>query len=263
MQPKPASLGPHVASAFQDPSVVAAYHHRPPYPASVFDILVDLIADSPRHVLDVGCGTGFLARPLAERIARVDAVDVSQAMIEEGKRSPLGDHPHLRWIIGRAEDAALQPPYALITAGDSLHWMDWYEIMPRFADLLTPHGYLAILGAGQLPLPWEAELKPIIQRYSTIRDYQPYDLVHELEVRGLFRRVGARGTEPVAINQSLDSYVESFHGRASFSRDRMDPADAAAFDAEVRTLVSSMTPDTVALQLVTEVTWGKPLRPGG
>lgn len=90
----------------------------------MFNVLVGLIAGEPRTVLDLGCGTGFIARPLAPRVDRVDAIDVSEAMIEEGKRLPGGDHPHLQWIVGRAEDVALHPPYALITAGDSLHWME-------------------------------------------------------------------------------------------------------------------------------------------
>lgn len=259
MQPKPAFLGPQTSSAFQDPSVAAAYQARPPYPAATFDILADLMDDSPRHVLDVGCGTGFLARPLAERAERVDALDVSATMIAHGKLLPGGESPRLRWIVGRAEDAPLDPPYALITAGDSLHWMEWDVVMPRFARLLTPNGYLAILTVDWLPVPWEAGLKSLVPRYSTIRDHQPYDPAKDVEVRGIFRRVGERRTKPVPFTQSLDAYVESFHGRASFSRERMDPDAAAAFDSEVRALVGSSSQETVTLQLVAEIAWGKPL----
>jgi SAM-dependent methyltransferase len=263
MQPKPEHLGPHVASAFRDPSVARAYQYRPTYPPAVFDILDELAVDEPRRVLDVGCGTGLLARPLAERVEAVDALDVSPEMIDWGRRLPGGDHPRLAWIVGWAEDAPLRPPYALITAGDSLHWMDWPVVMARFAQTLTPRGLLAILGVGQLETPWDAQLLPIIRRYSTIGDYRPYDLVEELERRGLFRRVGARRTEPVAFAQTLDDYIESFHGRASFSRERMAPADAAAFDAAMRALVAAHAGDTVELRLVTEVTWGTPLAPSG
>jgi len=261
VQPKPAFLGPQTSSAFQDPSVVVAYQYRPPYPDAVFDILADLMTDSPRHVLDAGCGTGFLARPLAERAERVDAVDVSAEMVAQGKRLPGGDSPRLRWIVGRAEDAPLDPPYALITAGDSLHWMEWDAVMPRFARLLAPHGYLAILTVGWLPVPWETGLKTIIQRYSTISNFQPYDPAKDVEARGLFRRVGERHTEPLPFTQSLDDYIESFHGRASFSRERMDPTGAAAFDSDLRALISSFSQDTVAFQLVAEIVWGSPLAP--
>src|SRR6185436_20285760 len=110
MLPKPAGFGQQYASAFQESSVAAAYQHRPPYPPETFSVLASLIAGSPRSVLDVGCGTGVIARHLVESVDRVDAVDVSPAMIEQGKRAPHGDHPRLNWITGRAEEAPLAPP---------------------------------------------------------------------------------------------------------------------------------------------------------
>ena len=260
MQPKPDFLGPQAAASFQDSSVVRAYQYRPSYPEAVFDILAGLIVDSPRHVLDVGCGTGALARHLVTKVDRVDAIDISQEMIEQGKQLPQGDHSHLNWVIGRAEDTPLHPPYALITAGASLHWLDWYIVMPRFARMLTSHGYLAILGVDLLETPWEDDLRSIRRRYGTIPNWQYYDHIKAVEERGLFQKVGTQSTEPLPFTQSLADYIESFHGRASFSRERMTPENAAAFDEEVRTLVSPFCEgDMVELQAVTEIVWGKPL----
>lgn len=259
MIPKPKHLGPEYAAQFQDRSVVIAYEHRPPYPVEVFDILIGLITDGPRAVLDVGCGTGKLARKLVERVDRVDAVDWSQAMIEMGKQLPGGDHPKLAWIHGRAEDASLHPPYALIVAGASLHWMDWYIVLPRFRKMLTSHGYLAITGDGWLPSPWDAEVQQIIPHYSTNQDYQPYNLVEELTWRGLFETVGAQETAPVRFIQSIDSYIESFHARNGFSRERMSREAAAAFDAAIKEVVLPFAEDgQIELQLVSTVAWGKP-----
>jgi len=64
-----------------------------------------------------------LARPLAPLVDRIHAVDWSAAMIEGGRRLPGGDHPNLIWTVGAAETVALVPPYGLVTAGASLHWM--------------------------------------------------------------------------------------------------------------------------------------------
>lgn len=260
MRPRPAYFGSRYAASFQDHSVAAAYQYRPPYPPAVFEILIGLIRDRPRHVLDIGCGAGAIARRLVERVDHIDAVDVSLAMIEVGARLPHGDHPRLTWIAGRVEEAPLRSPYALITAGDSLHWMEWDVVLPRLQPMLTPRGRLALLTAGQLPTPWDAELLPLLQRYSLNQDYQPVDLVAELEQRGLFQPQGAQQTAPFRFTQSLDDYVESFHGRSSFSRERMGSDAAAAFDAEVRALVEKFAPDTVELQLVTDLVWGKPLQ---
>jgi SAM-dependent methyltransferase len=258
MEPENSRRQAEPFTAFQDPSVIASYRYRPPYPAEVFTVLSGLITETPRRVLDIGCGTGFVARELLPHADAVDAVDVSTGMIEAGKRLPGGDDPRLRWIVGRAEDAPLDPPYALITAGDSLHWMDWPVLMPRLRAMLTVNGYLAVFENGQEPPPWQAELLPIIRRYSTLRDYTPFSLVDELVRRNLFTVRGTHTTAPVPFTQPIEDYIASFHGRSSFSLERMTPADAAAFDAAVRDLVRAYNPDAVTLSLVTGIAWGKP-----
>ncbi len=52
MLPKPTHLGIEYAAQFKDTSIVEAYHHRPPYPAEVFEMLADLVVDEPCSVLD-------------------------------------------------------------------------------------------------------------------------------------------------------------------------------------------------------------------
>jgi SAM-dependent methyltransferase len=260
MEPQPACYGPEHAAAFQDAEAARAYQHRPPYAPEVFARLRDLVAGEPRRVLDAGCGTGFIARPLAQLVDAVDALDISPAMIAEGRRLPGGDHPRLRWIVGAAEDAALEPPYGLITAADSLHWMRWEVTLPRFAALLAPGAQIAILEHGWLPTPWGAELTEIIRRFSVNRDYRPVNLVEELERRGLFRTKGRVETTPWPFAQSLDAYVESFHGRSSLARARMGAETAGAFDAAVRDAVRPHAGDTVTLELVTTITHGEPIR---
>jgi SAM-dependent methyltransferase len=262
VKPKPVFLGPEQAAVFQSDAVAKAYQFRPPYPEAAFDTLINLMLDTPQHVLDIGCGTGFIARRLVGRATHIDALDISAAMIAQGRRLPGGDAPTLRWIVGAAENAPLNPPYALIVAGDSLHWMNWATLMPRLATMLTPAGSLALLGVGQLPTPWDDQLLPVILHYSTNRDYRPYNLVAELETRGLFRTSGRHTTVPLAFSQPLEEYIESFHGRASFARERMGRAAASAFDNAIRTVVSQYSRNGVSLQVVTEVVWGKPLRPG-
>ena len=259
MQPKPDFYDTRYAAAFQEASVARSYRYRPTYPAATFDVLANLITDSPRHVLDAGCGTGAIARPLVERVDRIDAVDVSQEMINQGKQLPSGDHPHLTWIVGRVEDVPLQPPYALITTGQSIHWMDWLVVVPRFAQMLTPHGFLAILDVDDVAPPWQDGLWQIIKRYSTIPHWQAYDHIKGLEERGLFQQYGTWRSEPSLFTQSLDDYVESFHARASLARERMTPANAQAFEEDLRALVYSYSQDTVELQIVAEIVWGKPL----
>ena len=258
---KPKHLDIEYASQFKDRSIVDAYHHRPAYPAEVFTILTNLMAGGPRAVLDVGCGTGDLARNLAPLVERVDAVDFSQNMIEKGKSLPGGDHPNLNWIYGRVEEVPLHPPYALVTAGESLHWMEWDIVLPLFRKILVPGGYLAIVGRIGNPKPWDAELRAIIPQFATNKDYQPYDLIEELELRGLFQKRGEIHTTPVPFVQSVDNYIESFHSMNGFSRDRMGEEMATAFDDAVRNAVSSFQKDgQLTMSVSGGVVWGIPGR---
>ncbi|MGE0544698.1 MAG: trans-aconitate 2-methyltransferase [Dehalococcoidia bacterium] len=261
MQPKPAHLGDAYAAQFSDAGIVAAYHHRPPYPAETFPMLAGLITTAPRTLLDVGCGTGDIARGLLPFVERIDAVDRSAPMIAAGRSLPSGGDPRLRWILGMVESADLSPPYALITAGESLHWMDWAVVLPRFAELLTPGGVLAMIGRQTTPEPWSAALGEIIPRYSTNREFQPYDLTEELTRRGLLTVQGTKTTSPVLFRQSVAGYVESFHSRNGFSRDRMMPGQAAGFDEELTHLVASFATDgLVELQVTGRIVYGLPHR---
>jgi len=257
MMQKPKHLEIEYAEQFKDLSIVEAYRHRPAYPVEVFDILASLIQGEVRSVLDVGCGTGYIARNLVDRVERLDAVDFSLHMIQKGKTLPNGDNPRLRWLYGRVEDVVLDPPYALVTAGESLHWMDWNVVLPRFHEVLTPGGYLAVVEKETLPEPWHNQLGAIIPQFTTNKDYQPYNLIGELERYGLFQKVGEKTTAPVLFVQSVDDYIESFHSRNGFSRERMGPELADAFDQEARKILLRTHKDGVlSMQVVGSVVWG-------
>jgi SAM-dependent methyltransferase len=258
---KPAHLNQYSASAFQEQGVVEAYQHRAQYSSETFEVLRDLMPDRNGRALDVGCGTGFVARYLVRYVGQVDAIDISSRMIEQGKKLEYGKHPNLYWHVARAEEAAPQPPYALITAGESLHWMDWETVMPHFADLLESNGVLAMLSLVEEPCVWRQELGDIIAKYSTVQNFQPIDVPIEFERRGLFVRHGSKRTTSVEFRQTLESYVESFHGRASFSRERMTPKNSFDFDQAIRDLVTLHTPHEVVLNVASEIVWGTPVRP--
>ncbi len=260
MLPKPKHLSLTYAEQFKEQSVVAAYAHRPPILDAVLDQLLHLLVDAPRVVLDVGCGTGAVARPFASRVARVDAVDFSAAMIATGRQLPDGDHPNLRWIESSVESAPLAPPYALIVASESLHWMDWAVVMPRFRSLLSAQGLLAIVGQDSTRQSWDSELfSQLIPRYSTNQDFVSYNLVEELTKRHLFRQLGEYHTPPTPFQQSIASYVESIHSRNGFSRDRMTVENARAFDEAVTEILTRAYPDgMVQIEVVGHVVWGEP-----
>lgn len=260
--PKPAHLGRPYAEQFADAAIVAAYRFRPPYPPATFDVLATLLGEKGGAVLDVGCGRGDLTLPLARIADRVDAVDPSQGMIAAARGRAGGDHSGVRWIEAPIETARLEGPYALVTAGQSLHWTEWAVALPRLAGLLVPAGWLAIVDRRFLTMPWDEELRGIIPRYSTNRDYEPYDVVEELEARALFQLEGGRDVDFVPFRQGADDYVEALHSANGFSRDRMSAPAAADFDREVRALLRTHgIGEAFDSGIGARIRWGRPRAP--
>jgi len=249
-----------LGGVFANPGVAAAYMHRPPYPPDVFDVLERLITDEPRVVLDIGAGDGAIARPLASRVGRVDAVDISVAMIEAGRQRPGGRQPTLRWFVDAVETAELDGPYALVTAGASLHWMRWAETLDRLARVMTPRAQLAIIDHGPRDVPWHDELLSVIQRHSRNPDYDPrFSLVGTLQERGLFEVTDSAKSSPVFFRQSISDYVEQFHSTATLAREHMSEEEARDFDLAVERAVRPWADDgALELKIVASLTWGRP-----
>lgn len=259
MQPKPAHLGPSYAAQFQDASVVAAYRYRPPYPLEAIDRLAALVSRDCRTVLEAGCGTGEIARALCHFVDRIDAVDVSEAMIQTGRQMPGGDHPNLTWIHGAIETVDLHPPYGLVVAAESIHWMDWEVVIRRFHEATADDAFLAVVERGVTGNTAWNDLLPVIQAYSTNGEFAPYDIIDELASRHLFTPVGEIMTKAVLFRLSVDDYIESLHSRNGLSRDRMPSRDAISFDDEVRRVLGAHGyVDDLPLSTYATVTWGTP-----
>lgn len=246
-----------LADVFRDADVARAYRQRTPYPEETFTVLEGLLAP-PRSILDIGAGSGALARNMTRFAASVDAVDPSQALMTEGRLLPHGRDPMLRWITGTAEEAPLTGPYGLITAGASIHWMDPTRAMPRFAAVLAPGAKLAIVDMedGAHPLP---EMIDIIRSYSEVEHHEELrDIVTDIEARGYFVREGESRAAATLVRRSLDDYLEFLHSTSTLARvrlgDRTEP-----FDADVRALFARHGMTEIQREYVATVIWGRPV----
>jgi SAM-dependent methyltransferase len=181
-----------LGAVFPDAEVARLYRYRAPYPDQVLSTLGGLLVD-PHAILDVGAGTGALARRMLAFGARIDAVDPSAAMIEEGRRLPNGGDGRLRWIPGRAEDAALSPPYGLITAGASLHWVDVDVALPRLRDALAPGAAMAIADTEPVHGAYWADVLAVLRAHSELDHHvETPEFVEGLRASGRFVLDGLR-----------------------------------------------------------------------
>jgi SAM-dependent methyltransferase len=258
MQSKPPGWSVVYGAVFGEPDVVRAYHLRPPYPADTIAELLRLASGGA--VIDAGCGTGELARRLAPHVTRVDAVDVSAAMLAAARSLPGSDTANLHWVSGAIEDVPLVPPYALAVAGDSVHWFDWTRAFARFAALLAADGVLAIVHREWLRDERTREkLTPIYARHSWNSDFADLDLIEELERRGLFIRFGEHVSAPSPWEPTLDEIVDCHFSMSGFARSRLK--DPNSFAHEVREAVASSLPRSggrYELDVVGTVVWGRP-----
>jgi SAM-dependent methyltransferase len=256
VQPKPRGLDRRYADQFCDAAMVDAYAARAPYPAALDPLFVELCGGPEARVLDLGCGTGELARRLAPKVGAIVAVDQSAPMIARARTLPGGDAPNLHWIVGRVEEVALDGPFSSALAAESFHWFDWQALVPRLAGCV-PSGRLILAERREAPSPWTADIARLLARFSTNRDFEPFDLIDELTRRRCLRVEGRLPLRPQPFVQPLDDYVTSFHSRNGFSRARMGAAEARAFDDAVRAVMAPhAAEDVVTLSIVTRVVWG-------
>jgi trans-aconitate methyltransferase len=256
---QPRHVGPDQAAQFRESGVAAAYRHRPPYPAKVFETLAALLPNDRSRVLELGCGTGDLTIGLAPHVGELHAIDPSPVMLTAALKRPGGVPASIRYELASAEAYVPRGSFALVVAAESLHWMDWARVVPKIATWLAADAVLAIVTPRVLAdLPWERTLEELVARFSTNEADLPEDIVDELTRRSMFREL-AREPARAEFNQSVADYVESFHSRNGLSRERLGEAAADAFDRAVHALVLTHCPDgLVRADVTTTVVWGRP-----
>ncbi len=109
-----------------------------------YDALVDAqVPAEAQQVLDVGCGDGFLAARLAERIPRVIALDIDEPVLKRAiARFP--DVP-VQWTHGDVMTAEL-PGFDAVVSNAALHHVDdTRAALARLGALVHPGGTLAVV----------------------------------------------------------------------------------------------------------------------
>lgn len=105
---------------------------RPPFPDALLD---ELAALGPRDVLDLGCGTGKVARGLARRGIGVLGVELDPRMAAVARRHGV------RVEVARFEDWADDGRrFELVTCGDAWHWIEPARGAAKVAHVLRPGG---------------------------------------------------------------------------------------------------------------------------
>jgi ubiquinone/menaquinone biosynthesis C-methylase UbiE len=116
---------------------------RPEYPDDAVAWLAErLDLRAGRAVLDLGAGTGKLARALVETDARVIALEPGEAMLGQLARAV----PQAEPLLGAAEAIPLPDESVdAVACGQSFHWFRAAEALTEIHRVLRPHGGLALI----------------------------------------------------------------------------------------------------------------------
>lgn len=96
-----------------------------------------------KSALDIGCGAGLLAEPLARLGARVTGIDAAPELIEVAKTHGAGAGLEIDYRIGGVED--LTGTYDLVTAMEVIeHVADPLAFLAALAARLAPGGLLIL-----------------------------------------------------------------------------------------------------------------------
>jgi hypothetical protein len=163
-----------VGSAFAG---TAGYYasYRPPYPDELLSHLRLAAGTTGDGVLvDLACGPGRIAVPMASHFRRVVAIDVEPEMIAVGEQSATrSGATNIDWRVIAAEQLELpSASIELVTIGEAFHRLDQPRVLALVKDWLEEGGFLATLG-GEPPWrgsePWKRLLVDVSNRWTSLK----------------------------------------------------------------------------------------------
>lgn len=118
------------------------------------------------RLLDLACGTGHVAVPLAGRFATVVAVDQEPESVAFGRaKAQAAGNENIQWIVGAAETAEVGTGFELVTIGNAFHRLDRPIVAARIFSWLRPGGGVALLWSdppSQGHAPWQRALTELM-----------------------------------------------------------------------------------------------------
>ena len=144
--------------------------YRPPYPDELFgDLRQRLPLPGSGRVLDLGCGTGQIAFPLAGHAAEVIAIDQEEESVAFGRaKAEAVGATNIVWLTGSAETAAVRGSFQLVTVGNAYHRLDRPAVARRMRSWIVSGGGVALLWAdtpSQGDQQWQKAMKELYIRW--------------------------------------------------------------------------------------------------
>ena len=142
---------------------------RPGYPSALFDLIADRL-DLPGDatVVDLGAGTGKVARAVAARGWRVTAVDPGEPMLAVLRERAAAEAVDIEVVQASAERTGLpSAAFDVALAGEAYHWFDALAALREMGRIVRPGGGIAFFwNVGDEEAPLVASERALVAEYG-------------------------------------------------------------------------------------------------
>ncbi|TJZ72067.1 class I SAM-dependent methyltransferase [Chitiniphilus eburneus] len=223
--------------------------YRAGFPAAFFARAAALGVGVPgQQVLDMGTGTGTLARGFARQGCLVTGLDPAEAMLAQARLLDGEAGVRIEYRQGVAERTGLpDAAFDVVTAGQCWHWFQRVDAAREAWRLLRPGGMLALAHYDWLPLPGnmvEATERLILQHNPTWQGAGGCG-VHGAHFADL-AQAGFTGLEAIIFDVPAIYSHEAWRGRIRASAGvaaSLPPHAVTRFDAELAELLRNRFPE--------------------
>ena len=223
---------------------------RAGFPKSIYDRLADFnVGLRGQKLIDLGTGTGTLARGFALSGCKVIGVDPDPRMIEQAKKLDRERNVQVRYVEATAESTSLEGGAAdVVTAGQCWHWFDRPRALTEVDRLLRPGGKLVIAHFDWLPLAGNVveATEGLIMQYNSDWHFDGGVGMYPQWLPDL-SDAGIRDIQTFSYDEDVRYTPEAWRGRirASASVAALDEDSARNFDADHAEILAARFPASV------------------
>ena len=222
--------------------------HRAGFPASFFERVAAYGVGLPSQtIVDLGTGTGTVARGFAQKGCKVVGIDPSVSLMEQAQQLDQVAGVEVEYRVASAEESGLPAQSVdVVTAGQCWHWFDRPRAAREVARILRPDGLVVIAHFDWLPLKGNVveATEQLILKHNPQWHLGGGSGLYPAWLRDL-GEAGFRQIESFSYDEPAIYTPIGWRGRIRASAGvgaSLPPAQVAVFDEELATILAEKYP---------------------
>lgn len=225
--------------------------HRAGFPDSLFDRLATYGIGLPgQGVIDLGTGTGTLARGFARRGCKVIGIDPDTRLLSQAQALDDEAGVKIEYKVAKAEATGLASDSAdVASAGQCWHWFKRTAVAREVVRILKVDGFVVIAHFDWLPLAGNVveATERLIRLHNPSWRYDGSSGLHPYALRDL-GEAGFRNIQTFSYDVTVPYSHEAWRGRIRASAGvgaSLSAAAVARFDDELKAVLAEQFPETL------------------